>query len=138
MTNDFNGLATVRQRNDLEGVREELKELYENKEEEGKQAAATANHTQQCGCEECFWEEKNKIDKLTEKTVTELIENFIKNRKINPEPKDKQHRALCMCAKCIAEKVEKRKEEMIKELLELNNKKINRDPRTNKDPKPQK
>ena len=103
------------ERNDLEGIRNEMEKIYGAQEEENTQA--TEEHPETCGCEKCFWEEKKKVGKLTEKNVNELIENFVKKRDKNTIPWKKKHTPLCMCMICIQEKVKISTERMIKELL---------------------
>ena len=121
--------SPTRHKNDLEGVRDELKKMKEA-EEKGKQKVA---HPSTCGCELCFWDEKGKIGTLTEKTVADLIENFTKNRNPNSIPRDKKHAQLCMCILCIKRKIEESKEETMKELLNKKDLTTNKDPRISKE-----
>ena len=114
--------------NDLEGVMEEMKKIY-SQEEQNK--TTSSEHSTTCGCETCFWKEKQKIGKLTEKNVGELIENFIQQRTPIKTTKEK-HNPKCMCVTCIREKVEISKETIIKDLL-TKSKEFNKDPRLNKD-----
>ena len=122
-----------RQRSDLEGVREELKELYKEKGNQDE-----VNHTHHCGCGKCFWKEKEKIKQLTEKSVSGLIDRFLEERKPETIPKELQHDKLCMCVICIRKKVEERKEATIREIMEIKNQAPNRDPRTKKEHNQQK
>ena len=116
-----------RQVNDLEGVRDELKKMYE---ESGKQQMS---HPKKCGCESCFWDEKDKIGKMTEKRVTDLIESFIKNRNPNTIPANMNHTQACLCIVCIKRKYEENKEAITKRLMNKKETTGNRDPRINKD-----
>ena len=113
--------------NDLEGVRDEIKKMYENREKPG------TPHPRMCGCETCFWDEKEKIGKLTEKRITELIENFVKHRDPNTIPSETKHSKVCLCMLCIKRKVEENKEAITKELMNKKEQTQTRDPRMNKE-----
>ena len=123
-----NSSPPTQPRNDLEGVRNEMKKMYEQKDQN---QTIPKEHPNTCGCEECFWKEKEKLGKLNQRNVEELIEKFIKIRKPMKEIYETHH-PLCMCVSCIKEKVDKSKEETIKDLMNKNQK-HNRDPRINKD-----
>ena len=118
-------------RNDLEGVREEINKMFGTRTNDSNES----KHPETCGCDTCFWNEKEKKGKLTETKVKELINEFTRNRKINQAHKEKEHIKLCMCVKCIEGKIKESKERVIKEIMEKTERSENRDPRKNKERK---
>ena len=91
-------------------------------------------HAAECGCDSCFWKEKQELGKLTEKKITEFINKFVKNRKPPPKANDTGHKPVCMCVTCIKRKVEESREQVVKEIMEAKAGQPSRDPRVNKEP----
>ena len=117
------------QTNDLEGVRAEISEMF------GTSNKSQHAHTADCGCDSCFWKEKQELGQLTERKINEFINQFIKRRKVPVKTNDTGHKPVCMCVTCIKRKVEESREKVVKQIKETNVGYPNRDPRISKETK---
>ena len=113
-------------KNDLEGVREEVRKYYEKQEEN------QAEHHARCGCDKCFWREKNKLGALSEKKVADFVKEFTK-RKLDQGKTGVSHKPMCMCVLCIKRKIEESEEQVMNQVMGSQGEQTPRDPRITKE-----
>ena len=117
---------------DLDGIKRSMEEYGKRKTK--SQERSNRKHEGNCGCNECFWEEAQKIQKINEKKANELIELFIANKTSRYITDEEYHAANCCCVIHLRKKVKETKDnnKMIQNIItSVNAKCINKDKETN-------
>ena len=56
-----------------------------------------AVHSLSCGCNDCFLSQFHALEQITVKSLSNLVDNFIKNKKKNHNGNPEHHISGCMC-----------------------------------------
>ena len=103
----ISGPSDPRLRNDLEGVKCEMKKFQEELNKVNKEKM-TAEHPLNCGCQDCFWKEIRKKGRITSQQATEIVTDFMANRKLTKKMNEESHEENCFCVTHLKERIKER------------------------------